>query len=96
MNDIIRSYRGFDIYPLIYSHQPRRADGSRDTAGGFDASVKICRRDASSDQTETSGQVFKVTSGAPFADAGDARRASALFAEQLIDGKIAGKSINSL
>lgn len=93
MNDIVRSYRGFDIFPLIYSHQPRRPDGSRDYAGGFDASVKICRRE---NNEAAEGLVFKVTIGAPFADAGDARRASALFAEQLIDGKIAGQSIAAL
>lgn len=91
MNDIIRTYRGFDIYPLIYSHMPRRPDGSRNHGAGFDASVKICRRDG--DEAATEGQVFKVIAGAPFADAGDARRASALFAEQLIDGKIAGQSV---
>lgn len=93
MNDIIRSYRGFDIYPLIYSHMPRRPDGSRNHGAGFDASVKICRRDA---EDATQGQVFRVTAGAPFTDAGDARRASALFAEQLIDGKIEGQSMDAV
>lgn len=90
MDDTIRSYRGFDIYPLIYSHQPRRPDGSRDHGTGFDASVKITRRNG---DDVADSRVFRVTIGAPFADAGDARRASALFAEQLIDGKIDGQSL---
>lgn len=93
MNDTIRSYRGFDIFPLIYSHLPRRPDGSRHHGTGFDASVKICRRDA---EDSTQGQVFKVIAAAPFVDAGDARRASALFAEQLIDGKIEGLSLDAV
>jgi hypothetical protein len=93
MNDTTRSYRGFDIYPLIYSHTPRRPDGSRATSSGFDASVKIARRDASDN---VNSRVFKVIAAAPFNDAGDARRASAVFAEQLIDGKIDGQSVAEL
>ncbi|MGI4985646.1 MAG: hypothetical protein ACRYGL_20315 [Janthinobacterium lividum] len=94
MNDTIRSYRGFDIYPLIYSHVPRRPDGSRSHSTGFDASVKICKRD--SQDVQTGSKVFRVIAAAPFPDAGDARRASTLFAEQLIDGKIAGQSVSGL
>ncbi len=44
MNNTIRSYRGLEIYPLVYPHQPRSADGARHYDSGFDAAVRICRR----------------------------------------------------
>jgi hypothetical protein len=44
MNEIIRSYRGLEIRPLVYPHTPRGKVGSYDYDAGFDASVKICRK----------------------------------------------------
>ncbi|WP_144155885.1 hypothetical protein [Paraburkholderia sp. BCC1885] len=94
MNNIIRSYRGLEIYPLVYAHEPRGANGSRHYDAGFDASVKICRR--GSDGSMTTSRVFRVPSGSPFGNTGDARMASASHAERVIDGMIAGQSIVGL
>jgi hypothetical protein len=94
MNEIIRSYRGLEIYPLVYPHTPRGSVGSYDYDAGFDASVKICRRDIN--DTLTAGRVFRVPQPMPFSGAGEARRACARYAEQLIDGEIAGQSVGGL
>jgi hypothetical protein len=94
MDNTIRSYRGLEIYPLVYPHQPRGDDGSRHYDGGFDAAVRICRR--GDNDTLTASRVFRVVSPAPFRAAGEARRASASYAERVIDGQIAGQSIVGL
>jgi hypothetical protein len=44
----------------------------------------------------TSSRVFRVPSRSPFGAAGDARIASASYAEQVIDGMVAGQSIAGL
>lgn len=94
MNNTIRSYRGLEIYPLVYPHQPRGIDGARHYESGFDASVKICRR--GSDDTLIGSLVFQVPSRSPFGASGDARMASTSYAERVIDGMIAGQSVAGL
>jgi hypothetical protein len=94
MSNTIRSYRGLEIYPLVYPHQPRSPDGARHYDSGFDAAVRICRR--GTDDTLTSSRVFRVPSRSPFGAAGDARIASASYAERVIDGMVAGESIAGL
>lgn len=94
MSNSTRSYRGLEIYPLVYPHQPRSLDGARHYDSGFDAAVRICRRGA--DDTMTSSRIFRVPSRTPFGAAGDARIASASYAEQVIDGMVAGQSIAGL
>jgi hypothetical protein len=94
MNDTIRSYRGLEIYPLIYPHEPRGADGSRHYDSGFDAAVKISRRGA--DDATTTSRVYRVPGAVPFSGSGEARLASMKYAEELIDGKVAGESIVDL
>ncbi|MGF6757682.1 hypothetical protein [Paraburkholderia sp. GAS334] len=94
MDNIVRSYRGLEIYPLVYPHQPRGVDGSHHYDQGFDAAVRICRR--GDGNTLTSSRVFRVSSIVPFEGAGEARRASTDHAERIIDGEIAGQSIAGL
>ncbi|AJZ62855.1 hypothetical protein [Paraburkholderia fungorum] len=94
MNNTIRSYRGLEIYPLVYPHQPRSPDGARHYDAGFDAAVRICRR--GTDDSLTSSRVFQVPSRSPFGAAGDARIASTSYAEQVIDGMVVGQSIAGL
>jgi hypothetical protein len=94
MDDIIRSYRGLEIYPLVYPHTPRGEVGSYHYDAGFDAAVKICRR--GSNDSLTTSRVFRVPGVVPFRGAGEARRASTDYAERLIDGKITGESIGDL
>ncbi|MGA7780775.1 MAG: hypothetical protein WCA85_24165 [Paraburkholderia sp.] len=94
MNNTIRSYRGLEIYPLVYPHQPRSADGARHYDAGFDAAVKISRR--GTDNMPSTSRVFRVPSTSPFSTTGGARMASANYAEQVIDGMVAGQSIVGL
>lgn len=95
MNNTVRSYRGLEIYPLVYPHQPRSADGARHYDAGFDAAVKISRR--GTDNTLATSRVFRVPSPSrPFSTTGDARMASASHAERVIDGMVAGQSIAGL
>ncbi|WP_144139061.1 hypothetical protein [Paraburkholderia sp. BCC1884] len=94
MSNTIRSYRGLEIYPLVYPHQPRGVDGVRHYDSGFDAAVRISRR--GTDDSTTTSRVFRVPSRTPFGAAGDARMASTSYAEQLIDGMVAGQSIAGL
>ncbi|RAS28762.1 hypothetical protein [Paraburkholderia bryophila] len=90
MNNTIRHYRGLEIYPLVYPHQPRDRDGARH----YDAAVRICRR--GSDHVVTGSRLFQVPSASPFDAAGAARIASTSYAERVIDGMIADQSVAGL
>jgi len=79
----MRTYRGFEIYPLIYPHFHAGAGRTHNYEAGFDAAVKVCRR--GTDTTLTRSLTFKLVDGSPFASAGDARRASQRYAESIID-----------
>ncbi|WP_179404377.1 hypothetical protein [Burkholderia guangdongensis] len=76
-------YRGFEIYPLIYPHVPAQNGSPHNYDAGFDAAVKICLRGTT--DTLTQSQTFRLLECPPFGTAGDARRASLLYAENIID-----------
>ncbi|MFP3569990.1 hypothetical protein [Paraburkholderia sp. SIMBA_030] len=94
MEDFTRTYRGLEIYPLVYPRTPRGAVGSYDYGAGFEAAVRICRR--GTNDTLTASRIFRIPQRTPFRAAGEARRASTNYAERLIDGQIDGKSIGDL
>jgi hypothetical protein len=77
-------YRGFEIYPLIYPHVPSQNGNPHNYDGGFDAAVKICQRGTA--DTVTRSETFRLLGNAPFESAGEARRASLRYAEEIIDG----------
>lgn len=79
----IHTYRGFEIHPLIYPHLLAESGRSHNYEAGFDAAVRICLRGA--DATLTQSRTFKLVNNAPFQNAGDARRASLQYAENVID-----------
>ncbi|RQS18717.1 hypothetical protein [Burkholderia sp. Bp8998] len=76
-------YRGFEIYPLIYPHVPAANGAPHNYDAGFDAAVKICLRGVT--DTLTQSQTFRLRNNTPFDTAGDARRASLRYAENIID-----------
>lgn len=76
-------YRGFEIYPLIYPHVPAPNGCPHNYDAGFDAAVKICLRGTT--DTVTQSQTFRLHDNSPFDSAGDARRASLRYAENIID-----------
>ncbi|RQR36766.1 MULTISPECIES: hypothetical protein [unclassified Burkholderia] len=77
-------YRGFEIYPLIYPHVPAQNGNTHNYDAGFDAAVKICLRGTT--DTLTRSETFRLPEHAPFESAGEARRASLRYAEEIIDG----------
>ncbi|WP_269506518.1 hypothetical protein [Burkholderia sp. IMCC1007] len=77
-------YRGFEIYPLIYPHASSQNGNAHNYESGFDAAVKICLRGTA--DTLTRSETFRLRDNAPFISAGDARRASLRYAEEIIDG----------
>lgn len=79
----MHTYRGFEIYPLIYPHVPVLNGCPHNYDAGFDAAVKICLRGTT--DTLTQSQTFRLLDDAPFDTAGDARRASLRYAENIID-----------
>jgi hypothetical protein len=79
----MHAYRGFEIYPLVYSHAQKKEGSGHNFEDGFDAAVKICVRGA--DAALTYSNTFKLDEGKPFPTAGAARRASLKFGEGIID-----------
>ncbi len=78
-----RLYRGLEIYLLIYPHHATQTGFGHNYEEGFEASVRICEPDTVTDDCRS--RVFRVPRTRPFENTGDARRASAVYAEQVID-----------
>jgi hypothetical protein len=82
MTTTARFYRGLEIHLLVYPHNATQSGFGHNYDEGFDASVRICEPDTANPRC----RVFHVPGIRPFPSAGDARRASAVYAEHLIDG----------
>ncbi|KXU82841.1 hypothetical protein CR51_42570 [Caballeronia megalochromosomata] len=78
-----RLYRGLEIYPLVFSHRPPGASHGHNQDDGFDAAVRI--QEPSAAMGISRSRVFRISPNAPFQSAGDARRASIAYAENMID-----------
>jgi hypothetical protein len=92
MNPAVKTYKGYEIHPLVY---PRRPSGvtSRHADAGYDASVRICRVGANA---AADGRVFRLPYLWPFEGTGKARIACMAHAELLIDGRVDGQSVADL
>jgi hypothetical protein len=86
-----RLYRGFEIYALVYPHRPAKPGSAHNYDEGFDAAVRISEPQL--DAAEARSRVFRLMSNRPFLSAGDARRASTIYAEHLIDACPPGKTL---
>jgi hypothetical protein len=90
----VKTYKGFEIHPLIYPRRDSIAAAPRhQTDVGYDASVRICRVGAN---PAAEGRVFRLPHARPFEGTGKARIACLAHAEQLIDGQIDGQSVADL
>ncbi|CAG9228233.1 conserved hypothetical protein [Paraburkholderia tropica] len=78
-----RLYRGLEVYPLVYPHRTTAPGAGHNYDEGFDAAVRIQIPESSTDAPRS--RVFRLVVNRPFENAGDARRASASYAEELID-----------
>ncbi|AET94976.1 MULTISPECIES: hypothetical protein [Caballeronia] len=83
MTPEVRLYRGLEIYPLVFPHRPTVARQAHHYDDEFDAAVRI--QEPSAKPGTSRGRVFKISPDEPFQSAGDARRASIAYAEQMID-----------
>lgn len=78
-----RLYRGLEVYPLVYPHRATGPGSCRNYDEGFDAAVRIQEPERSGEAPRS--RVFRLAPASPFQNTGDARRASAAYAEHLID-----------
>nr|WP_315598238.1 hypothetical protein [uncultured Cupriavidus sp.] len=87
------SYKGYDIYPLVYRHAAERAWGEPRPDRSFEAAVVICR-----EGLHPEGELARTfhLDAVPWDNVGAARRGVLRYAEEIIDGRIAGKSVASL
>ena len=87
------TYKGFDLYPLVYKIEPVQSWPRRRPDRTFNASVVICR-EGHQPGTEHS-RVFRLTA-APWENVGTARRGALKFGEDVINGLVPGESVASL
>jgi hypothetical protein len=93
MTQAVKTYKGFEIHPLVYPHRSGNSQTSRNPDAGYEASVRICRVGA---DAAAQGRVFRLPRMWPFEGAGEARLACMAHAEQLIDGQVDGRSVADL
>ncbi|MGH8778374.1 hypothetical protein [Paraburkholderia flava] len=93
MIQAVKTYKGYEIHPLIYPRRPSDGQPSRRPDAGYEASVRICRVGAN---PVADGRVFRLPYLWPFEGSGKARLACMAHAEQLIDGRVDGQSVADL
>lgn len=89
----IASYKGFDLYPLVYKHAVVRTWPERRPDRTFDAAVVICREGGEPEGTQA--RTFRLDT-VPWDNVGAARRGVVRYAEDIINGAIPGQSVVSL
>ncbi len=87
------TYKGFDLYPLVYKVEPVQTWPRTSPDRTFNASVMICR-EGHPPGTERS-VVFRLTSTS-WENVGTARRGALKFGEDIINGLVPGESVASL
>jgi hypothetical protein len=87
------SYKGFDLYPLVFAHNAARQWPERRPDRSYDAAVIICRE--GDDPRGAQAQVFRLDVPS-WDNVGAARRNVLKFAEDIINGTVSGQSVSSL
>ena len=90
MTQAVRTYKGFEIHPLVYPRRHSDEHTRRNPDAGYEASVRICRVGAN---PSADGRVFRLPHLWPFEGTGKARLACMAHAEQLIDGRVDGQTV---
>jgi|ERR1700677_2116389 hypothetical protein len=96
MKESVKTYKGYEIYPLIYPRGARDGVAVRAADAGYEASVRIRRAAPEGEQATGEFRVFRLGHTASFENGGQARRACMLHAEKLIDGQIEGQTVADL
>lgn len=87
------SYKGYDIYPLVYTHAATHEWYERRPDRTYSASVVICRE--GTDPVSDLVRVFPMLAR-QWDSLGGARRAAVQAGTQIIDGHGPGQSITGL
>ena len=88
MKETVKTYKGYEIHPLIYPRGARDGIAVRAADAGYEASVRIRRAVPEGEEAKGDSRVFRVTQPGAFENGGQARRACMQHAEKLIDGQI--------
>ena len=76
-------YRGLEVRLFVYPRQRTKAGAAHCYDEGFDAAVRI--KEPAETAAEARTRIFTLKVERAFANTGDARRASAAYAQHLID-----------
>jgi hypothetical protein len=87
-------YKGFELYPLVFSRTFVRFDAHSRYAEGYEVAVRVCRPGAASGTAGS--RTFRLPLTDALADFGVARRAACQRGMDIIDGKVDGASVADL
>ncbi len=87
------TYKGYDLYPLVYRHTAQRVWMEPRPDRSFNAAVVICREGRQPEGEQARTFHLEAT---PWDNVGAARRAVLRYAEDIINGAIPGQSVVSL
>ncbi|SIT51562.1 conserved hypothetical protein [Paraburkholderia piptadeniae] len=85
-------YKGFELYPLVFSRGFKRFDAHSRYAEGYDVAVRIGRAGAGA----RGSRVFRLQLADSIPDFGVARRAAYQRGRDIIDGKVDGATVADL
>jgi hypothetical protein len=87
-------YKGFELYPLVFSRVFPHFDAHSRYAEGYDIAVRICRPGA--EAGARGSRVFRLQLENAVSDFGMARSAAYQRGRDIIDGKVDGASVADL
>lgn len=86
------TYKGYDLYPLVYKHAAERIWPEPRPDRSFDAAVVICLEGESPEGMQA--RTFRLDA-APWDNVGGARRGALRYAEAIINGAVPGVSVTT-
>jgi len=86
------TYKGYDVYPLVYKHAAERVWPEPRPDRSFDAAVVICLEGESPEGMQA--RTFRLDA-APWDNVGGARRGALRYAEAIINGAVPGVSVTT-
>ncbi|SCU81906.1 conserved hypothetical protein [Cupriavidus necator] len=86
------TYKGYDLYPLVYKHAAERVWPEPRPDRSFDAAVVICLEGESPEGMQA--RTFRLDA-APWDNVGGARRGALRYAEAIINGAVPGVSVTT-
>ncbi|MGH8788407.1 MAG: hypothetical protein ACREYA_25410 [Cupriavidus necator] len=86
------TYKGYDLYPLVYKHAAERVWPEPRPDRSFDAAVVICLEGESPEGMQA--RTFRLDA-APWDNVGGARRGALRYAEAIINGVVPGVSVTT-